>query len=103
MEELSNREAFLRRMDAQLSICEKEFQSLVESLDEVDRQKYYTQIEELREKLDKSCGTMPAVRTAGDDVWTDMVRGAERAVKDFNNAFNRFITAIGRRTGGEKG
>ena len=86
---MSMKEAYEKRLEAELDEWSAEIDRLKAKADQTEaetRLKYYEEIEEFRELQQSTRDKLDEMRAAGDDAWEDLKAGVDSAKDSMTNA-----------------
>lgn len=89
---MDSQDAYIKRLHAQLDEWNNEIERLRIKADKAsaDAQiEYQKQLEELRKRQDEMQAHYEKLNRAGNDAWSDMKQGADKAWNEFDAAFKR--------------
>ena len=93
---MTNREAYLKKLEAQLDEWSAELEKLKAKGKEASADlsiKYNRQVEEFGQKMDAARSHAKTLKEASDDAWEDMKGGAEAAWSELKDAFGEIFSS----------
>lgn len=89
---MSKRDAYQKKLEAQLDGWNADINKLkakAENADAEARIKYYSQLDELKEKRNAASDKLDELKEASDQAWEDIKAGVESAWKDLDESVRR--------------
>jgi hypothetical protein len=88
-----NRDEYVQKLKSQIDQWNAQM-SKWEALSQDVKNKYLQQLDELQVRRDEALAEVRRIQGASADAWGDMVRGAESALKEMREAFERARKAL---------
>ena len=89
---MSEKQAYLRKLRAQLTEWNAELDMLKADTQEANSEanvEYERKIEELHQKSGEALKTLTKIQKASDDTWEEFIEGAEKTWNSFREAFSK--------------